>query len=285
MRQPLVTASVIVGVFLAMLLLERLCPLRHMVEPKLRHVARNGVVAGVSLAFMTLLQAPLLAPLSRTVAEHHVGVLNAIALPRGVAVVVAILLLDYTLWFWHWANHRVPFLWRFHLAHHVDRDLDSSTALRFHFGELALSIGYRALQIAVIGADPWAVWLWQTLLFGAILFHHANVRLPVGFERVLVRFVVTPRMHGIHHSDRRDETDSNWSSLLSCWDYLHRTLVLDVPQREITIGVAAWSRPEGITLGRVLALPFGKQRDDWKRSDGKPAIERRGGSAPTRLVP
>jgi sterol desaturase/sphingolipid hydroxylase (fatty acid hydroxylase superfamily) len=191
-------------------------------------------------------------------------------------VALAVLFLDYTLWWWHWANHVVPFLWRFHLVHHVDRDLDASTALRFHFGELALSVGWRALQITVIGAEPYAVWLWQTILFASILFHHSNVRLPIGWERWMVRLVVTPRMHGIHHSDRREETDSNWSSILSVWDLLHRTLVLDVPQHEVTIGVAAYAREEDVTLGRILALPFRPRLDDWRRPDGTPSIARRG---------
>ena len=175
------------------------------------------------------------------------------------------MLLDYTLWWWHWANHRVPFLWRFHLVHHVDRDLDASTALRFHFGELALSLPVRAAQMAIIGVDSQTLWLWQTILFASILFHHGNLRLPVRLERVLVRLIVTPRMHGIHHSNRRDETDSNWSSLLSAWDYLHRTMRLDVAQPEITIGVPAYSDPSDVTLGKMLLLPFRRQRRDWER--------------------
>ena len=174
------------------------------------------------------------------------------------------MLLDYTLWFWHYANHRVPFLWRFHLVHHADRDLDGSTAFRFHFGEHALSVPVRALQVAAIGVEPGALWVFQVVLLASVVFHHSNVRLPVGLERVLVRFVVTPRMHGIHHSIVREETDSNWSSGLTVWDRLHGTLRLDVPQEEITIGVPAFREPEQVTLGRSLALPFERQPDSWR---------------------
>ena len=102
-------------------------------------------------------------------------------------------------------------------------------------------------------------------LFASILFHHGNLRLPQRLERVLVRLIVTPRMHGIHHSDRLNETDSNWSSLLSAWDYLHRTILLDVPQPEITIGVPAYGDPSDVTLGKMLLLPFRRQRRDWER--------------------
>jgi sterol desaturase/sphingolipid hydroxylase (fatty acid hydroxylase superfamily) len=249
-----------------MLLAELLAPLRPAVESRFRRIVRNLSVGGLSLALMTLIQAPLLQPVASWIVRERVGLLQAVAWPRWTETLLAIVLLDYTLWWWHWANHRVPFLWRFHLVHHVDRDMDASTALRFHFGELALSIPVRAAQMIVIGVDPRSLWLWQTILFGSILFHHANFRLPFPLERVLARLVVTPRMHGIHHSNREDETNSNWSSLLSVWDFVHRTFRLDVPDERITIGVPAYPNAEDVTIGKILALPFRRQRKDWRRS-------------------
>jgi sterol desaturase/sphingolipid hydroxylase (fatty acid hydroxylase superfamily) len=254
-----------------MLLAELLAPLRPTVEDKLRRIVRNLSTGGVSLALMSLVQAPLLQPVASWIVRERVGLLQIVLWPRWLEVLIAIVLLDYTLWWWHWANHRIPFFWRFHLVHHIDRDLDASTALRFHFGELALSIPVRAAQMILIGVDPWVLWLWQTILFGSILFHHSNVRLPLRFERFLVWLIVTPRMHGIHHSNRLDETDSNWSSLLSAWDFLHRTMRLDVPDERIVIGVPAYRDPRDVTLGEILLLPFRRQRDDWnagrKRSE------------------
>jgi sterol desaturase/sphingolipid hydroxylase (fatty acid hydroxylase superfamily) len=266
--QQLVTALVIASVFGTMLLVERLRPLRACVEPKLRRIARNLATGGASLAVVTLLGAPLLAPLSRWVTAHHVGLLNVAGLSGVAKVFISIILLDYTLWIWHFASHRIAFLWRFHLVHHVDRDLDSSTALRFHFGEHALSIVYRAAQIVLTGASPVALWVWQLLLFTSILFHHANIELPLEWERRLVRVIVTPRMHAIHHSDQLSETDSNWSNLLSVWDYLHGTILLSVRQAGITIGVPAYRRASDVTFRRLLALPFRRQRRDWHRDDG-----------------
>lgn len=251
-----------------MLLAELLAPLRPTVESKFRRIVRNLSAGGVSLAVMTLLQAPLLQPVATWIVRDRIGLLQIVEWPRWVKTVVAIVLLDYTLWWWHWANHRIPFLWRFHLVHHIDRDLDASTALRFHFGELALSIPVRAAQMLLIGVDPQSLWLWQTILFGSILFHHANVRLPLPVERLLARLIVTPRMHGIHHSDRLNETNSNWSSLLSCWDYLHRTILLDVPQSEIAIGVPAYSEASDVTFGKLLLLPFVRQRRDFHLAGG-----------------
>jgi sterol desaturase/sphingolipid hydroxylase (fatty acid hydroxylase superfamily) len=258
-----VVPSVVAVTFAVTMIAESVAPLRRRVEPRLRHVVRNLTAGGVSLAVMTLLQTPLLLPVARAVEQHQVGLLHWLDVPRPWSLVIAVLLLDYTLWIWHWANHRVPFLWRFHLAHHVDLDLDASTALRFHFGELVLSIPVRAAQIALIGAEPLAVAIWQAVLFVSILFHHSNVRLPRRFEAVLAFLVVTPRMHGIHHSARPDETNSNWSSLLSVWDFLHRTFRLDVPDEAIVIGVPAYLDPREVTIGRFLTLPFRRQRDDW----------------------
>lgn len=257
------TTVVVAATFVAVSIAESLWPLRARVEPHLRHVVRNLTAGGVSLAVMTLLQAPLLVPAAAYIERHRIGLLNRVELPRIVEVIVAVLVLDYTLWIWHRANHRVPFLWRFHLAHHVDLDLDASTAFRFHFAELALSIPVRVAQIAIVGASPFAVGVWQAILFVSILFHHSNVRLPPRFERVLALLVVTPRMHAIHHSAREDETNSNWSSLLSVWDFLHRTFRLDVPDERIVIGIPAYRDPREVTIGKFLTLPFRRQRRDW----------------------
>ena len=268
--QRVISIAVVGGGYAIIAVVETIRPLRRRVEDRMRRIVRNLTVGGVSLAIMTLLQTPLLVPAAEWAERHHFGVLRLVALPPLLNAVVAIVLLDYTLWWWHLASHKVPFLWRFHLPHHVDLDLDASTALRFHFGELTLSIVYRAAQIILIGVNTYTLWIWQTILFASILFHHSNVRLPLAFERWLVRVLVTPRMHGIHHSDCENETNSNWSSLLSCWDYLHRTMLLNVSQQSITIGVPAYRNPQELTLGKVLTLPFRHLRDAWRTADGRP---------------
>jgi sterol desaturase/sphingolipid hydroxylase (fatty acid hydroxylase superfamily) len=182
-------------------------------------------------------------------------------------VPLALLLLDYTLYVWHVLTHRVPVLWRFHAVHHIDLDLDASTAVRFHFGELTVSAPWRVAQVLLIGASPLTLSLWQTGLLMSILFHHSNVQLPISVERRIGRVFVTPRMHGIHHSQVRDETDSNWSSGLTLWDWLHGTLRLNVPQRAITIGVPAFQDPADVTLAKMIALPFEPQRRYWVAPD------------------
>jgi len=115
----------------------------------------------------------------------------------------------------------------------------------------------------VIGASPLSLSVWTTLLFVSILFHHSNVKLPIATERWLNRFVVTPRMHGIHHAAVPELTDSNWSSGLTVWDRLHGTLRVDVPQDAFEIGVPAYRDPDQVTLPKILAMPFEEQRDTW----------------------
>ncbi|PYQ27950.1 MAG: fatty acid hydroxylase [Acidobacteria bacterium] len=260
-----ITSIAAAAAFLLFTLFEIAWPLRRSVESKVRRIVRNLTLGGISFAILSLVQAPLLTPLAMWSERNEIGLLYRLGIPRPWLTVAMIVLLDYTLWFWHWLNHKVPLLWRFHLVHHVDRDLDASTALRFHLGELLLSVAFRAAHIVVLGADVTALWLWQTILFVSILFHHSNIRLPAAVDRALVRLIVTPRMHGIHHSDRREETDSNWSSILSVWDFLHRTMRVDVPQESVTIGVPAYDDPRDVTIGKALLLPFRKQTDDWSR--------------------
>lgn len=264
MRAQIVTCCVIFITWGALLYFEWRHPLRRTVEPKGRRTARNLALSVLSLIAGIGMEAVLVIPIARWTETHQMGLLNQFQLRSWLEIAIAIVLLDYTLWWWHWASHHVPFLWRFHLVHHVDRDLDASTALRFHFGEHVISFFYRAAQIVLFGASLEAVWTWQLILFVSILFHHSNVRLPARIESVLVRLVVTPRMHGIHHSDYRDEAFTNFSSLVSAWDYLHRTICLSVPQSSVTIGVPAYESSSEVTLRRILAIPFRRRGDDWQ---------------------
>src|SRR5829696_2029572 len=258
-----VSGAVVLGALAAILWAETRQPLRRQEHDKVRRNVRNLAVAGMSAATLQVLERPVVEPLARMVEERRWGLLKQVPLPAWAEMALAVALMDYTLYLWHVLTHRVPFLWRFHVVHHVDLDLDASTALRFHFAELVLSVPWRAAQILLIGVSPPALSAWQTFLFLSIMFHHSNVRLPLEIERRLNAFVVTPRMHGIHHSTVKEETNSNWSSGLTVWDWLHGTLRLNVPQNKITIGVPAYLDPNDVELQDVLKLPFVEQRQTW----------------------
>src|SRR3954470_11772195 len=241
--------GVVVG---ALFVGERRRPLRRQTEPGPERVGRNLAIALLAGATTAVGEIPLVGPAQQLAERHRIGLLRQVRMPRVLRVVLGFLLLDYTLYLWHWLNHRSPFLWRFHAVHHVDLDLDTTTGLRFHFGELTLAAGFRAAQILLLGVDRGTLRLWQQMLVLSVVFHHSNLALPGEVEQRLNAVLVTPRMHGIHHSTRADETDSNYSSLLSCWDRLHRSFRDDVPQEALTIGVAGFTQPGDVTLERSL---------------------------------
>ena len=216
-------------------------------------------MSALAAAAVQVTERPLVKPLAHWVERNRFGLLKRLNLPAPLETALACVLLDYTLYLWHVLTHKVPLLWRFHRVHHADLGLDATTALRFHFGEMALSAGWRAAQVAAIGVSPRALSVWYTLLLPEVMFHHSNVELPPRVERWLRLLVVTPRMHGIHHSVVEDEVNSNWSSGLTVWDYLHRTLRLGTPQEQITIGVPELRHPSQVTLPRLVVMPFGPQ--------------------------
>lgn len=258
------TLPLALGGFLLLNWLERRRPLRKRTEPKLRREARNIAVSGTSAVALQLTEIPLVLSLTRSLGPRRWGLLRQLTLPVWAELTLALLLMDYTYYLWHVLLHRVPLLWRFHVVHHADLDMDASTALRFHFGEVLLTLPWRIGQVVLIGLTPFTYSAWQIAFLLSIMFHHSDLELPMAWERRLNRLIVTPRMHGIHHSMARRETDSNWSSGLTLWDRLHGTLRLNVPQGEITIGVPAWRQPDSVTLPKILELPFKRLPAVWR---------------------
>lgn len=273
MAPPWLGPALIAGTALGLMLLERRRPLRRPTQAENARDLRNLAIAAAAGATVRLVENAIVVPLAALSARRRWGLLNRLGLPRRARLVLGLALMDYTLYLWHILTHRLPLLWRFHRVHHADLDLSASTALRFHFGELALSVPWRALQVLAIGVSPRELTLWQQATLVSILFHHANLRLPRAAERALSALVTTPPLHGIHHSTRRGETESNWSSGLTLWDRLHGTLRRDVPQAAITIGLPAHRHPAGQRLGAMLALPFRRQRDSWRWQALQPSTQ------------
>ena len=265
--------------------LENRHPLRRKVEPKVRRNARNLAVAALAAATLQLVERPLIHPLTTLVESRRWGLLKRLRFPSWLEVTLAIILMDYTLYVWHVLMHRVPFLWRFHIVHHADLDLDASTGLRFHAGELAIATGWRVCQVVLIGVSPLSLSVWQCFLLVSVLFHHSNVRLPIEVERKLNAVFVTPRMHGIHHSVLAEERNANWSSGLTIWDRLHGTIRLNVPQDKITIGVPAYRQPEELGFVAILELPFREPPASWTQSDYGQRIDLTSPAAVNYLLP
>lgn len=186
------------------------------------------------------------------------GLLHWFALPTWIAVPAAVVALDLAIWGQHVLFHRVPVLWRLHRVHHADRDLDATTGLRFHPLEILLSMALKIAVVALLGAPAAAVVLFELLLNAAAMFAHANLAIPPTLDRHLRRLLVTPDMHRIHHSVRREEADSNFGFALACWDRLFATY-REAPRDGhdgMTIGTPGFEDAGEQRLDRMLTQPF-----------------------------
>jgi sterol desaturase/sphingolipid hydroxylase (fatty acid hydroxylase superfamily) len=258
----------VVVLALLLFLLERFFPLRSSTRSLLARLVVNVAISALTFVAAVALVQPAAHLALRWSAERPFGLIHLTVLPAWAEFALSFLLMDLAFYYWHLANHRVPFLWRFHNVHHIDPDLDVSTAFRFHFGEITLSSVFSVVQVSLIGISPWAFAIYQLAFQAEVLFHHSNLRLPIGFERLLSKIIVTPRMHGIHHSQVRRENNLNFGTVFTWWDRLHRTLGLNIPQDEVIVGIPGYALPEDNRVANALLMPFRKQRDYWRTADG-----------------
>lgn len=247
---------ILLSVFVLLLILESLFELRQRKQSRKTRWFTNAFVAATGLPVARLLLLPLMVYAAYQFREYQLGLLNWLQWPAAAEWLPGLLLLDYGIYFWHRLNHVWPFLWRFHQVHHIDQDMDLSTALRFHAGEILLSVPFRLGIVAISGVSPLMLLVYEIIFEACTMFHHSNLRLPIFLERKLAWLIITPRIHGIHHSVVKNETNSNYSTVLNCWDRLHRTLKLNVPQKHIRIGVPYAQENDDNRFKKLLLQPF-----------------------------
>jgi len=172
-----------------------------------------------------------------------------------VSIILHILLLDFWVYWWHRANHRFDFLWRFHRVHHLDETLDTSTAVRFHFGEVFLSALIRVPVILLFSIPFRDVVIFESVLLAAAFFQHANIRLPEKFEKNLSRIIVTPSIHWVHHHADSRDMHSHYCLLLSIWDRAFKTSSQTPRSEDMALGVPD---EEDRKFWDLLLLPFRK---------------------------
>jgi sterol desaturase/sphingolipid hydroxylase (fatty acid hydroxylase superfamily) len=262
-------AGVLAALYVALLIVETQFPLRQPKRSKSKRFLVNISLSGLAVVMGAYIVAPVALALAMRSTETSVGLLNMLSWPPSFKFIVGFLAMDLTFYYWHRANHVFPIFWRFHNVHHVDQDLDVTSSLRFHFGEVLCSVCFRALQVYLLGISVFTYLAYEVAFQGATLFHHSNVRLPIKLERALNKVIVTPRMHGIHHSIVKDETNSNYSVIFRWWDVLHGTLRLNTKQTDVIIGVPAYMDAHDNKLRNLLILPFRKQKEYWRSTDGK----------------
>ncbi len=243
----------ITGVFILLFIVERRRRLRKTTQPLAGRLIINAIVAAPSFGLLRFVFLPAMVKLALENKRYGVGYL--LSVPAFIRFISVLLMLDYGNYRWHLLNHKIPLLWRFHLVHHTDLDLDTSTAFRFHFGELIGSIFFRGLFVLLSGAKAKDVLLYA-IFEAATQFHHSNMWIPYRFEKALNKLIVTPRMHGIHHSINKEETDSNYAVIFSFWDRLHKTFKFNNRQENIIIGVPEYRDAKQMTSMYLLTMPF-----------------------------
>jgi sterol desaturase/sphingolipid hydroxylase (fatty acid hydroxylase superfamily) len=248
------------GLFALLACVERLAPRRELAEPRRRRWLTNWGILLVDALTLRLLAivVPLLAiGAAIDAAARGWGLFNMLDWPAAVEIALAVLILDLAIWAQHLLMHHVPVLWRLHRVHHADRDVDVTTAIRFHPGEIALSMVLKIALVYALGAAAVAVILFEILLNGMAMFNHANIKLGTRTDAWLRRLVVTPDMHRVHHSTLRDEHDTNFGFSLSIWDRLFGTYRAQpsAGHRNMRTGLG-WRDDRPSRLGWSLALPF-----------------------------
>jgi sterol desaturase/sphingolipid hydroxylase (fatty acid hydroxylase superfamily)/rhodanese-related sulfurtransferase len=252
---------------------------------RVMHGWRNYLLGFINIVLAGLLfvQAWLMA--ASWADTHRFGLLNIFSLTAAARLIVSILLLDFWTYSWHWINHHVKFLWRFHRTHHTELNMDVTSAVRFHFGEIVLSGLLRIPLIILFGLQFHELVIYEMLLFAIVQFHHANIRLPAKLDRLLSWFIASPGFHRVHHSPDWAMANSNYSSFLSIWDRIFRTasprLFATNPQTNTQLQSAAGSEPFGVvgmespehhTLIGLIETPLesdGQMSAVWKASTAR----------------
>jgi sterol desaturase/sphingolipid hydroxylase (fatty acid hydroxylase superfamily) len=238
-------AAAVGGVFVALAAAERLAP----AAPRPADESRIGRNLGLWLVNGAL-SLGFVVPISAAAAGIDHGLRPAF-LSGWTGFVFDLLLLDGLTYWWHRANHTVPWLWRFHAVHHLDRFLDVTSAVRFHLGEVAMSAVVRAAMIAAAAMPLSSVLVCESLLLAAKAFHHSNLRLPPRLEAAIARVIVTPSIHWVHHDAmRRADRDANYATILSLWDPLFRSRAPGRRTPDLAVGI------DDLTDAGIAALLF-----------------------------
>jgi len=250
---------VAITLFVSIVLFEALLPFREY-RHRLSHLGKNGVFAVCNTVILALFGAILNVAAFVWIAENHIGFLNFFEMPFWMAALIASILFDAWLYVWHRLNHVIPFFWRFHQVHHSDLEMDFSTALRFHPGEILLSSIVNIAVFAILGLSIEHLVIYKIVFNINVLWHHSNVALSEKWDRLLRLVLVSPNMHRVHHSMRVKETNSNYSSVLSIWDRLFGSYRFSDPKK-IVFGLNYDRGAEDQTIARLLSRPFKNKND------------------------
>jgi len=256
--QLLIRMAVFLGVLTLMALWEVGAPRRSFSMPRGPRWFANITVVVLDSVIVRLLFAAGAVGVAMVAAERNWGMLNQLGWPSGLNILLTVIALDFVLYLQHVMFHAIPLFWRFHMMHHADLDCDVTTGVRFHPVEVVFSMVIKLGAVLLLGAAPVGVLVFEILLNATSMFNHSNIWMPLIVDRALRWMIVTPDMHRIHHSVLPQETNSNFGFNLPWWDRLLGTY-RENPIRShaiMSLGLEQYRNPRGLTLGRILALPF-----------------------------
>jgi len=254
--------TVRIGSYLSVLILmglwELMAPRRPLTVSKLCRWGGNLTIVALNTVIARLLFMGGAVTAAVAVQERGWGMLHLIEGPVWLETVMAILALDFIIYWQHRIFHIVPLFWRFHMMHHSDLDLDVTSGVRFHPVEIVLSLAVKAITILTVGVSPLAVVIFEVVLNATSLFNHSNVAMPQGLERLLRWIVVTPDMHRVHHSKDVLETNSNYGFNVPWWDRLFSTYCPEpaLGHLGMNIGLEHLDPTVCLNLVRMLRFPF-----------------------------
>jgi sterol desaturase/sphingolipid hydroxylase (fatty acid hydroxylase superfamily) len=257
-NEPILRFGCFLGLFLALALAELVAPRRRLTTSKAsRWLANIGVVV-INTAAMRFLFPVAAVGMAVIATQRDWGLFNNVGIPHWIVVVLSVVILDFVIYIQHVVFHAVPVLWRLHMMHHADLDVDLTSGSRFHPIEIIISMLIKIAAVVLIGAPAVSVIIFEIILNGTSMFNHGNVFIPLGIDQVLRWIVVTPDMHRVHHSVFPFETNSNFGFNLPWWDHLMGTY-RDQPRsghEDMKIGLNQFRDPSRLTLIGILALPF-----------------------------
>lgn len=254
----IVRLSAFIGILAIMVIWEIVAPKREQVFSKTIRFANN-------IGFMVLntLLLRLVFPMGAVgfaifCQKNSIGLLNFLSIPAILEIILAIIVLDLTIYFQHVIFHKFPLLWRLHKVHHTDPEIDVSTAGRFHTFEIIISMGIKLIAIAILGAPALAVLLFEIILNACAMFNHSNIAIPEKTDAIVRKFIVTPDMHRIHHSNNPKEFNSNFGFNISLWDMVFRTYKSDpiLGQNGMIIGQSEEISARDLWLDRLFLGVF-----------------------------
>ena len=252
----IIRISAFVGIFAVMAVWEMMAPRRQWNTAKAKRWVVNLAIVGFNSLLTRVLFASGALGAAILAGQGEVGLFNQLNWPWWAELIIAVVVLDLVVYIQHVLMHAVPILWRLHMVHHSDLDVDVTTGVRFHPIEIALSMFIKIGAVILIGVSPTAVLMFEVMLNATSMFNHSNVRIPVQVDRMLRWIVVTPDMHRVHHSVIPRETNRNFGFNLSWWDRVLGTYLSNPSKGHeyMTIGLEQY-RTQLTWLG-LVALPF-----------------------------